>query len=241
MLLPALWNPRLYQKFGAGSGLVAHFVGSNLEWLEGTPVWNGSTTTSFTVAGWFDGAPNGQSFLGNGVHFGKRIYVSSQNGVGGRFRVDQAGGGDPSVAGNFPIGLVGWHFVVWGHDSSTGKLFLSINGESKIISAGINTGQDLATGGFIWIGRDSTNIPQYYTGNAGLIGAWNIALDNATITSLFNAGVGKFYTDLTVAEKVGLVSFWNLDEAAGNRLDSHGTNNLIDNNTVGSVPGVPAI
>lgn len=34
-----------------------------------------------------------------------------------------------------------------------------------------------------------------------------------------------------------LVSWWSLDEASGTRYDSHGTNHLTDNNTVGSATG----
>lgn len=34
-----------------------------------------------------------------------------------------------------------------------------------------------------------------------------------------------------------LVAYWKLDEASGTRNDSHGTNHLTDNNTVGSVAG----
>lgn len=35
-----------------------------------------------------------------------------------------------------------------------------------------------------------------------------------------------------------LVSYWSLDEASGNRADSHGSNTLTDNNTVGSAAAV---
>lgn len=35
----------------------------------------------------------------------------------------------------------------------------------------------------------------------------------------------------------GLVSYWKLDEASGTRADSHGSNDLTDNNTVGSTTG----
>ena len=34
-----------------------------------------------------------------------------------------------------------------------------------------------------------------------------------------------------------LISYWKLDEASGTRNDSHGTNHLTDNNTVGSTTG----
>jgi hypothetical protein len=36
----------------------------------------------------------------------------------------------------------------------------------------------------------------------------------------------------------GLVSYWKLDETSGTRADSHGTNNLTDNNTVLSAAGI---
>ena len=35
-----------------------------------------------------------------------------------------------------------------------------------------------------------------------------------------------------------LVSYWSCDETSGSRVDSHGTNDLTDNNTVGYVEGV---
>lgn len=36
----------------------------------------------------------------------------------------------------------------------------------------------------------------------------------------------------------GLISYWSLDESGGVRSDRHGTNDLTDNNTVGSVTGI---
>jgi len=40
-----------------------------------------------------------------------------------------------------------------------------------------------------------------------------------------------------VALSDSLISYWKLDEASGNALDSHSTNDLTDNNTVGSAAG----
>jgi hypothetical protein len=34
-----------------------------------------------------------------------------------------------------------------------------------------------------------------------------------------------------------LIAFWGLEEASGTRNDAHGSNHLIDNNTVGSATG----
>jgi len=36
----------------------------------------------------------------------------------------------------------------------------------------------------------------------------------------------------------GLVSYWELEEASGTRVDSHGSNDLTDNNTVGQATGI---
>lgn len=38
--------------------------------------------------------------------------------------------------------------------------------------------------------------------------------------------------------KTSLISYWKLDEASGTRNDSHGSNHLTDNNTVGSTTGI---
>jgi hypothetical protein len=67
------------------------------------------------------------------------------------------------------------------------------------------------------------------------VGVWGGVLTEQQHSDLFNSGNGKSYADLTTAEKVGLVSYWNLDEVSGNRADSHGSNTLTDNNTVTSV------
>lgn len=44
-------------------------------------------------------------------------------------------------------------------------------------------------------------------------------------------------TVLPATLKTGLVSYWSLDEASGNAVDAHGSNDLTDNNAVGSAVG----
>lgn len=44
-------------------------------------------------------------------------------------------------------------------------------------------------------------------------------------------------TSESIVSTTGLVSFWKLDEASGSRADSHGSNTLTDNNTVGQGAG----
>jgi hypothetical protein len=139
-----------------------------------------------------------------------------------------------------------WQHFVWVYDGSlanANRLKLYLNG---VLASGTTTGTiptslqnsataDLAVGN--WSG---TVNDRYYDGNIARPGIWNQAFDSARVLSLFNSGKGKSYADLTTAEKVGLVSYWNLNEASGNRADSHGSNTLTDNNTVGSATTAPA-
>lgn len=79
----------------------------------------------------------------------------------------------------------------------------------------------------------------FWTGAVANCGIWSRKLAAADITSIYNLGVGKRYADLTAADKVSLVSYWNLDEPSGSRADSFGSNTLTDGNTVTSRPSGP--
>lgn len=81
----------------------------------------------------------------------------------------------------------------------------------------------------------------FYNGNLDNVGVWNRVLSASERTSIYNTGAGKSYSELTTAEKSGLVSYWNLDETSGTRADSHSSgNDLTDVNTVTSVNTGPA-
>lgn len=56
--------------------------------------------------------------------------------------------------------------------------------------------------------------------------------------SLYNSGKGKLCEDLTAAEKVGLVSCWDMDEDGGPYVDSIGSNNLTGQNSPTQSPGM---
>jgi hypothetical protein len=75
----------------------------------------------------------------------------------------------------------------------------------------------------------------YHQGSVGVVSLWDRVLASDERTSLFASGNGLKYADLPAGLLTGLVSYWNLDEVSGVRYDSHGTNDLTDNNTVGSV------
>ncbi len=136
-----------------------------------------------------------------------------------------------------------WYFVMWYHDSVADVIGISVNGgafDTVALVGGIfdssaqfTLGAENGTTDF-WNGRiDSVAFGKNPVGGIA-------ALATTIRDSLYNGGLGKTYADLTTAEKTawGLVSFWNLDEATGNRADSHGSNTLTSNNGVTSDAGI---
>jgi hypothetical protein len=127
-----------------------------------------------------------------------------------------------------------WHFVVYTYNAASDAWTFSVDNGTP--STGTSTEASVGfTNLFVGSGYNG-----YTQGNIARMGWWSTVISASEITSLYNSGAGKAYADLTTAEKVGLVSYWNLSEASGNRADSHGSNTLTDNNTVTSVTNAPA-
>jgi hypothetical protein len=80
---------------------------------------------------------------------------------------------------------------------------------------------------------------QLLEGRADSVAKWNRALLFDEVLAIYNNGNGLVYADLSTSQKVGLVSWWDLDETTGTRFDSHGTTDLTSNN-VGSIAGIVA-
>lgn len=74
----------------------------------------------------------------------------------------------------------------------------------------------------------------YFEGSMAFVGAFNATLSSSQVSDIYNGGTPKTYADLTTGDKTNLVSWWNLNETSGNRVDSHGSNDLTDNNSVGT-------
>ena len=206
-------------------GTVASFVGANTEYLSGSAV---ATSGDFSVALWAKPATVGSAIL-LGVDSTNYWYVN--NGVDGE-KVSLWLNDSVSGAANtqsIAAANGAWHLIYVDYRASTKTGRISVNGgaleESTALTNGLKYGTAFTIGGNQY---DDT-----FLGFA--CGAWSRVLTAPEVISLFNAGNGKKYADLTTAEKVGLVSYWNLDEQSGVRYDSHGTNHLTDNNTVGSV------
>jgi len=87
--------------------------------------------------------------------------------------------------------------------------------------------------------RNSGGVLGSFDGSIARLGFWKRILTSDERASLYNAGAGKFYADLTAAEKVSLVEYWNLCEASGTRVGSHAGLDLtaVNSPTVAAGPG----
>jgi hypothetical protein len=124
-----------------------------------------------------------------------------------------------------------WHHVLSWNAESESKVYISVDNGTPV-SAATTAVLEVIENEFRlgMLGGISA-----YGGQLGEVAIWSRVLTADERTAFFNSGNGKTYADLTAAEKVGLVSYWNLDEVSGTRVDSHGSNDLTDNNTVGSI------
>ena len=222
-----------YQNMGPSGTVTVHAEGSN-EYLTRASWTHGA---NFAYVGWIKN-PSPANYdtvidhqLNSGFPANVSLCLYSNSAALRAVVSDNTGTSPVTIDSLVSLSDGGWHFFAVWFDDSDKKLRISVDDETPVASAAM-TGN--------WKGTYTL----YFGGASGTIDAWdgNLARfgyytsipSGAVRTSLYNNGKGKSYADLTTAEKVGLVSYWNLDEASGDRADSHGSNTLTDNNTVGS-------
>lgn len=224
-------------------GTVASFVAANSESLsvaDNPTLAFGEAGEGCTLAVWtrLTGASSGYGqILGRGWSGGRPIEVATETGATTPlyFRIEAGGSVQTSTA--YPQDS-GWHLVLLWFDPSDKKARLSIdNGTPVVSTAAANAALDPTTAPFE-IGGGTGGVGSI-TGNLGEAAIWNRVLTSDERTALFNSGNGLRYADLPAGLLTGLVSWWDLDEVSGVRYDSHGSNDLTDNNTVGSVHSGP--
>lgn len=215
------------------SGTVASFVNANNESLQASV---SLAAGDYSAAFWFynDGAltaPNGLLRITSGDGTGWADSFSAYAAGASALTLQTTNGSDYIRT---PVAVpVGWNFVVIRHDQTNLRFSSSVNAETLVLENASGAGS-WGTATTILVGSIGTSNSIYASNSPqGPVGLWSRLITQDEITSLFNSGIGKRYADLTDDEKTGLVSYWNLDETSGTRADSHGENDLTDNNTVG--------
>src|SRR5438045_2871876 len=132
-----------------------------------------------------------------------------------------------------------WMFVVCWYSSAEQKIYIQCDNGTPVSAAWTggtqNTAKPFAIGAFSGGGF-------YYDGLIDSVSFWKRVLTSAERKALYNSGNGLTYEAFDFNPLSGtlldsLVSHWTLNEASGTRVDSHGSNDLTDNNTVASTTG----
>jgi hypothetical protein len=214
--------------------LVASFDRLNNEYLSITDADQSGLNFAgeFTVAGWINttGLTSNNCIVSKWSSGGFRLLQISTGQF--RFYAADSGGVFRLVASSTVYTTSsGWLFVVAGYDGT--NIFLTVNDQATPNTYTF-TGPVTTGGARVEVGKNGST---YNDGQLADVACWSRTLSASEITALYNSGTPRHYADLSTSEKVGLVSFWNLWEPRGTRYDSHGTNHLTDNNTVGAAQG----
>ena len=213
-------------------GVVASFVAANSEYLSHVDDGLGlSIDGDHTFTAWVyrDTAGANLAILsqrtsGDGSY---QLYIDTADKLHAYVTDSASGYSEPATAATVPPDQ--WSFCVLTYTASDKKARVSFNLGTEAAGAALTNGP-LATTQDFNISRLATSV--FGDSRIARVGTWTRVLPAAELETLFNSGSGKRYDELTDAEKVGLVSYWDLTETSGTRSDSHGTNHLTDNNTV---------
>lgn len=223
-------------------GTVAKTVYANSEYLGRTQTLDYSLGVTASI--WFYQA-TGADVQGRFLQHGGAYYYGGT----GTFSLSDgnstpnlyAGVGDNASIVNATAqssGLNAWHHVVMWYDPSDKKVRMRLDGQAAVASAsGLANHPDPAAGPYndFVIGRE-TVVGVYADALFGPTALWNRLLTTDEQTALFAAGNAARYADVDVG--ANCIGWWELDEVSGVRYDSHGSNDLTDNNTVGSATAV---
>lgn len=139
--------------------------------------------------------------------------------------------------GNTVLSTGVWYYIVFAYSTAAG-IQVWINNVIDIDTTDSYTPRTDAA--LTEIGRDAFNASRYFDGLIDELSVWSRVVTSAERAELYNAGEGLDFDLWDVAYDLtdSLLSYWELEEASGTRVDSHGTNDLTDNNSVGSTTGI---
>ena len=233
------------------NGRAAQLAKGNSEFL--SIVDNASLSTGdidVTGAGWFymDSKSADMALMGKYNTTGnQREFLLDYSTSGDRFRISKSHNGTnftQVTCNNFGSpSLNAWHFYVWWHDSVANTWNAQFN-DGTVTSFSSSTGMFDSTSGFALGSTHGGASVRPWDGRIGQTMFTKKVLTAAERTWLFNFGDGRRYKDIGLtgdgsALKTSLEAWWELDEDSGTRVDSHGSNDLTDNNTVTANTGIP--
>lgn len=224
--------------------LAAQFTAASSEYLDRAD--NASLSmgagVQMTVAAWayLDSNPANAAIAGKWTTAGnQRAYRIASNIAGNnRFTFQATPNGATATTltadtfGAPPLGE--WHFICARYDGA--RIYISVDNGPEDSAAYVTDIFD-DTGTFELGGSEGPF--GLFDGRMQAVGLWKSVLTASQRATLFNYGTPLSYSQLptSLLSAASLVSYWNLDEASGQRNDSYSTNHLTDNNTVTNAAG----
>ena len=124
-----------------------------------------------------------------------------------------------------------WYLVTVWHDSVNNEVGIQVNDHQPDTQAHA-TGIFSSAGVNFILGASTGGTANFLDGKMASVGAWEKVLTESERNELFNGGINLLHADLSAGLLTSLMSYWNLDELNGTRIDSEGSDDLTDNNTV---------
>ncbi len=122
-----------------------------------------------------------------------------------------------------------WYFVACWHDSVGNTVKIQVNNGTIYSTAETVVPTDTANPLTLGVALLTT---LHLNGRMGSWGFYKGIPSAAVLTTLYNAGAGLRYADLTATEKTNLTEWWDLSETSGTRAGSVASQTLTDTNTV---------
>ena len=221
-----------YQKPGKRGYSALIFGGSEYLRTSGTHNMTGGQR-DYTIAGWWYPTTvsgwKGVLSCGTGQLANQSDYVLTGNGTTLTWYVP-SGSTWYSVSETSALAADTWVFFVCSYTAATDTLTMTLNNGTPRTSVG--GGSCTAKGGHFYY----SYYYNYATGQGmgDMWGFWPRILTADEQTELWNDGLGRTYAELQVPPTIltSMVSYWELNVDSGTRVDSHGPNNLTDNDTV---------
>lgn len=236
-----------YDIISPGSGPAAQFVKANSEYLsisDNSDLSVGDIDFTFSCWVYLDTKAHDSTFFSkkDDDAAGQEEYLLRYRSSEDRFwfkAVTESPSIDMAVfANSFGSPAIDtWYFIVVRHDSTANTVNIQVN-NGTVDSASTGTNVPFDGPSSFRIGAENSTVASLTDGRVSLLGFWKRLLTSDEVTRIYNSGKGTVYKNLIPSDKTSLITYWNLHEGSGTRYDSHGSNDLTDNNTVTQASGV---
>jgi hypothetical protein len=203
----------------------AQFTAANSEYLSSLSADFNKLHDDFSYGGWvyFDTISAACGIIGK-WRAGLTNHVLIFNQTSGKIEWYYTGAGLHLIS-TVAISTGTWYHVSIYHDGVNDEVGISVNNETFVTAAFSNGMAAL----YPPLDFGTYSLANYLNGRLDSPFFYDKAISQTENATMYNAGAGQNYYDM---DKVGLVSFWSLNETSGTRYDMHGGNHLTDNNTV---------